>query len=661
MELLIDIVAILAAAMVIVLISRLLKMPSVVGLLLTGVVIGPHASGLVADVHEVEVLAEVGVILLLFTIGLEFSLKKLLTMKRMVLLGGTMQCGFTILIAALVCRPLAGDFRTSVYIGFLLALSSTAVVLKLLQERGEMNSPPGRISLSILIFQDVAVVPLMLAVPLLAGQGGDPARSAGLLLTKGVGVFALVGAGAVWIVPRLLGAVARTRDRELFLLTIVVLCFAVALLTYSIGLSLALGAFLAGLVISESEYSHQAVASVLPFKDLFTSFFFISIGMLLDLSYVLHGPHLVLLGLAAVLLVKLLAAAGAGLLLGLPLRTALLGGLILSQIGEFSFIMSKVGLDHGFLAGEGYQLFLAVTVLSMALTPLFFIRGPALADFLAGLRWLAPIRHGLYRTAPDTKPEEHQELTDHLVIVGFGLGGRQVAQAARTWDIPYVVMEMNPDTVETEKAKGVPIFYGDAGQATILDHARVKHARVVVVAVPDPVVTRRITRVVRDLAPDAEIIVRSKYFLDYEELLRQGASQVVVEEYESAIELFTLALEHYYVDREEVERFTGEVRATGYDMTRPLPKGAQNLCEFALPNLEFRRYTVEQGAPATDKSLEALELRKTHGLTVFAIRRGRDVNPSPGAKTRLEVGDVILAAAQPRQLQEAVALFATQA
>ena len=290
-----EIVIIFGLSIFVLFICYRLRVPTIVGFLLTGTIAGPYGLALIKQSHEVETLAEIGVVLLLFTIGIEFSLNSLLKVRRTVLMGGSLQVFITILATFVVAELLGRPFGESIFLGFLISLSSTAIVLKLLQERGEIDSPQGRTSLAILIFQDVIVVPMVLLAPLLSGGAENVGQSLLYLLVKGVVVIALVIASAHYLVPRLLYQIARTRSRELFLLSIVVMCFAVAWLTSSIGLSLALGAFLAGLIISESEYSHQALSNILPFRDVFLSFFFISIGMLLDLDFLLSHPFLIVM------------------------------------------------------------------------------------------------------------------------------------------------------------------------------------------------------------------------------------------------------------------------------------------------------------------------------------------------------------------------------
>ncbi|HII03115.1 TPA: cation:proton antiporter, partial [Methanosarcinaceae archaeon] len=370
--------------------------PSVLGFLVTGMLLGPYGLGLIGETQGVEILAEFGVIFLLFIIGVELSLKELWEIKKTVLAGGTLQILLTILLVFLLCMQMGFSRASSVFIGFLISLSSTAIVLKILQEKSEVYSPHGRTSLAVLIFQDIIIVPMILVTPLLAGVSQELTGSLSTLLLKGVGIILLVILSARYIVPRLLYYVASTRSRELFLLSVIFICLSTALLTSSAGLSLALGAFLAGLVISESEYSQQTTGYIMPFKDVFMSFFFVSIGMLLDVQYFLENPHVFILMAFAVVFLKALSGAIATFLLGYPLRTTLLTGLALSQVGEFSFVLSKFGLEFNLLDQNTYQTFLAVSILTMGITPFVINGSPGVVDFFLRKVSDTKLVHGLY-------------------------------------------------------------------------------------------------------------------------------------------------------------------------------------------------------------------------------------------------------------------------
>ena len=369
MPLLNDIIIIFGLSAGVLYLCHRLQIPTIVGYLLTGVLVGPYGLGWVKEVEAVQLLAEVGVVSLLFTIGLEFSFRSLLQIKRSVLLGGSLQVLFTVIATILITQTFGHSVGESVFIGFITALSSTAIVMKILQERAEVETPHGNTALGILIFQDIIVVPMILITPFLGGTQGKTHEQLLILLAEEAGIVVLIAIWAKYVVPKLFFRIAQTKNRELFSLSVIVMCLAVAWLTHHAGLSLALGAFLAGLVISESEYSHQALGSILPFKDVFTSFFFILIGMLLDITFFFRHPIYLLFLAAGVYLMKAVLAASAVAIMGLPVRTFIIAGLSLGQIGEFSFILSQTGIQYGFLAGDIYQRFLAISVLTMMITP----------------------------------------------------------------------------------------------------------------------------------------------------------------------------------------------------------------------------------------------------------------------------------------------------
>jgi len=379
-----DILILLMFAVVIVFLLQRLKLPSVIGFLITGIIIGPYALSLIRNVEQVETLSEIGVILLLFVIGMELSIKQLASIRKTVFLGGFFQVGVTILISAVLYHFTGHSWSESVFIGFLLALSSTAIVLKTLQDRHEMAEPHAKNALAILIFQDIIVVPMLLFTPLMAGESTNIWASVIGLLLKSIGVIVITVLLARYVVPRVMYEVAKTNSKELFLLVTITLCFAIAFLTSIAGLSLALGAFIAGLIISESEYSYQATSVILPFRELFTSFFFVSVGMLLDISFFFdHFWTILLLGVM-VFFIKSIIAAGAVAILKYPPKTIILTGLTLFQVGEFAFILSKVGINFGLLTTETNQYFLSVSILTMLCTPFVIILSKPIANNLLG-------------------------------------------------------------------------------------------------------------------------------------------------------------------------------------------------------------------------------------------------------------------------------------
>ena len=621
-----DAVMIFGLSCAVIVASHRLRVPPVIGFLLTGVLAGPHGLGLVGAAHEVEVFAEIGVILLLFVIGMELSLAELQRLKKPVFVGGAAQVLLTIAVFELPFMLFGVGLGKALFIGFLGALSSTAIVLKVLGEKAQLGAPHGRISLGMLIFQDVAVVPMMLLIPLLAGTADNPWFSLGELFLKAVLIVAVLFFLAKKVIPRVLEAVIRTRSRELFLMTTLGLCFAIALLTSSVGLSLSLGAFLAGLIMSESEYSHSALDGVLPFRDVFTSIFFVSIGMLLDPFFVLtHLPQV--LGLAlAILILKALLAASAGRLLGYPWHVAIVGGLCLCQIGEFSFVLAGVGMGSNLLSQTEYQYFLAVAIMTMAVTPFLIAAVPNISERL--VRIIPP------RLKDVAEDESQENLDDHLVIVGFGLGGRHLSRAAKAAGIRYVILEMNPDTVRRERDRGEPILYGDASQAAVLEHVGIGRARILAVVISDPAAIGRIVATAHGLNPAMHIVVRTRFVSEIESLLQLGAQEVVAEEYETSVEMFIRVLSSYLVPRRDIERFVREIRAEGYGMLRRPALNSVEACSVGGSCSSFGAtvLTVSPGAFVVGKSLVDSDLRKEHGLTVVAVQRDdrTHINPDPG-------------------------------
>lgn len=568
MTLINELIIVFALSIVVFFIFSKIRIPAIVGFLITGVLAGPHGLGVIKDVYKVETLAEIGIVLLLFTIGIEFSFADLKKIARAVLIGGSIQVFLTGLCSFIIAQILGLTVNQSVFIGFIVSLSSTAIALKIIQERAEIDSPHGRTTFGILIFQDLIVVPMMLLIPLLAGVQTDSSNTLLILLAKTLGIILLVIVGSKWIVPFILYQITKTRNRELFLLSVIVICFSIAWMTHSIGLSLALGAFLAGLIISESEYHHEALGNILPFKDVFTSLFFISVGMLLDIKFFLNNPWTIILITIGVLVLKIILAGVTTILLGFPLRTAILVGFKLCQVGEFSFILAKVGAESGLLEGNTLQLFLAVSILTMTVTPFLAAVAPYVVDITMKLPLPKRLKVGLYNEQYSKKKQK----SDHTIIVGFGLNGRNIARTSITANIPYVIIEMNPQTVRHERKKGQPIIHGDATHEVVLEYAGIKTARILVVAISDTEGTRKIVRLARRLNPNIYIIVRTRYVEEVNTLYELGADEVIPEEFETSIEIFTRVLEQYMVPKHEIEKSVAQVRADGYKMFRNISK-----------------------------------------------------------------------------------------
>ncbi|MDX2247942.1 MAG: cation:proton antiporter [Bacteroidia bacterium] len=622
--LLTEIVIILGLSVLIILIFQKLKLPSILGFLLTGAMTGPSGLSLVNATHEVELLAEIGVIFLLFVIGIELSLKGLAAIRKTVIGGGLLQVGGTILFTTAITYGLGLKLAEAVFMGFLLSLSSTAIVLKLLQSSGDITAPQGRISVGILIFQDIIVVPMMLLTPIMAGQADDVGMTLLIMVGKIAGVLGVIVVLARYAVPFLLAQVVKTRSTELFLMTIIVLCFSTAWLTASVGLSLALGAFFAGLVISESDYHHQATAIVLPFREIFVSFFFVSVGMLLDLRF--FGTHLlsIISITAGVILLKALVVGLAVFLLRYPARIVILSALALFQVGEFAFILSSIGMEYNLLSENVYQYFLAISIVSMAITPFVIHYSTPITDWLIRAPFPQPVRDKLQSLAPgkiaETPGPMEQKLQDHLVIIGYGINGHNLSRAAKQAGISYIIVELNSDTVREAQQAGEPIVFGDASQETILQHVHVTEARVVVIAISDPTATKRIIGKVRELTPGAYIIVRTRYVKEIPESLRLGANEIIPEEFETSIEIFSRVLRKYLIPTHEIQSFVHHIRSQNYEVFRqPSDLPAPML---SLPDIEIATLPVQQGENRiVGKSIGESGLRQKFNITILAIRR----------------------------------------
>ncbi|MBS0636102.1 MAG: cation:proton antiporter [Verrucomicrobia bacterium] len=554
-----DIVIIFGLSMAILLLCHRLKIPSIVGFILTGVLSGPHGLQLVRGVDNVEILSQIGIILLLFTVGMELSIRKILDTKRYFFLGGLIQVALTTLGGYLIAQYVQRPVGESLFLGFLLSLSSTAIVLRILQDRVETGSPYGRIIVAILIFQDILVIPLMLLVPFMAGK--MTLSDISLVQIFGALLF-IVSAflAAIYLLPWLLDYIARTKSRELFLLAIFLICFSVAWFAANLGLSLSIGAFLAGLIISETEYSHEAIGDVLPFRDIFTSFFFVSVGMMLDIGFVLSQPF-VILGLSAlVILFKTVTGGIATLLLGTPLRIAVVSAIALSQIGEFSFVLAKAGIENNIGLQYYYQLFLAVSLFTMAITPFMMLVAPHLANLAMMMPLPTKMKTGLFQL-----PElvEHQK-KDHVVIVGFGISGKNLAGSCRYAGIPYTIIETNPDTVHSERKRGEPIHFGDASHEAVLNHAHIKQAKVLAVLVNDSHAALRIVKNARKLNPNLFIISRTRYVQDVALFSKGGSDDIIPDEFGASIEIFTRVLRKFNISTEEIDTYTSRLSNTQF-------------------------------------------------------------------------------------------------
>jgi CPA2 family monovalent cation:H+ antiporter-2 len=647
-----DLLILLAASIPIVFICHRLRLPVIVGLMITGVVIGPYGLGLIKDAQAVEALAEIGVVLLLFTIGLEFSLRRMMEMKRLVLCGGGLQVFLTILVVTGLVRAFGRTTSQAAFFGFLFALSSTAIVLKTYMDRLEIDTPHGKAGVGILLFQDLCIVPMMLLVPVLSGREGSSFANIAIKLGTALSVIAGIILAARFVVPFLLHHVVRLRSQEVFIIFVVMVSLGTAWLTSHFGLSMALGSFIAGIVLAESEYSHQIVSDVMPFRDIFNSVFFISIGMLLSLSSLAANLSTTLLWFVALVLGKAIIVLVVSRLLGDSLRVGTMVGIGLAQVGEFSFILAKVGLGQGLLSESDYQRFLAASILSMIATPFLISVAPRVGYALQS------------RLSPGSPLDPQMEdieaachgLSEHVVVVGYGMNGRNLAKVLRHVGIPYVVLELNAEVVRQARAQGAPVEYGDASRKEVLGHVGLLRAGIMVVAISDPISTRRAVAVAREMNPDLQIIVRTRYMAEVEELYRLGANQVIPEEFETSVEIFSRVLREYGVSRNVIQREVEDIRKEGYHMLRSasLPLADLSVIAEAFSSTGTETIFISPNSPSIGKTLGELDLRNQTGASVTAAIRDGDTKINLGPDFRIAEDDILVLLGQSEHLEQAV-------
>ena len=628
-----ELVLVYALALVFVMIGARLRVPSIVALIAAGVVAGPAGIGLMRSPEDVDLMAEIGVALLLFTAGLEFSLEEVRRIWRTIVPGAAGQVGFTVLVAGAVILLSAGGTLTRAgVIGLFIALSSTAVVLKELAVRNHAHAPHGRLAIGILLLQDLVVITVLAMAPtLLGGEHATSNESAPAALVR----LALVGGGVLLIgrvlLPRVL-RMASAISREAFLLSVLLASVGTAVLAAAGGLSLAAGAFLGGLILAEGEFSHQVHADVRPLRDLLASLFFVSVGMLIDIRAMLPVLPVVAAIAAAIMIVKASLATGALLLTRAPLRVAIAAGIALAQVGEFSFVLGRAALDGGVISDQWWQVLLGASVITMAITPFAVAAAPDLALRLAGSS--APV--------PESLSGSRHQLKDHVVILGYGMGGQLLAQSLSELSVPYVVLELNGATVRHALERGVNIHYADVSALEPLEAAGVAHAAAVVSVLSDPVASERAVKAVRTLSADVPLISRTRYRREAERLAAGGATLAVAEELEASLEVLSQLLARLHIPGNVAETVVDSYRrAVGGSSGRASRAPAIPLDQLPreIVDAPVSSFRIPQEAWAVGKTLQELDLRNSTGATVLAIRRNGKTTTSPMGNFTLERGD----------------------
>jgi CPA2 family monovalent cation:H+ antiporter-2 len=629
-----------------------MRLPAIAGFLVVGAVAGPGGLALVPDPDRVRVLAEIGVIFLLFEIGLELPMSRLRDLGKMGLIAGGAQVAITVIAVAAGAYFMGLSPASALVMGGLVSMSSTALVIRLLSDEAQIDAPQGRLAVSVLVFQDLAIVPFLLAIPFLAGGGEDSAQGLALSVIRMLAALALVLFIVRVGVPRVLNFVAQARSPDLFSLLALLIVLGSAFLAEELGLTLAVGAFLAGVAATSSPYAQQLFSEVVPLRGVVLGLFFTAIGMLFDPQALIDHAPLVLLYLVITVVLKTgVIAAASTLLLGHSLRIGLLAGLALSQTGEFTFVLAEAAAQAGLLGEPYYQIVLSGSILSLLASPFIMRAAPGIAD--AAARW----RDGGDAEAEIVPEADPSVRGERVVVIGYGPAGQTLTRLLRTIEIPYLIIDNNPRAVERAQAHEPHILFGDATRPTLLSRLGVHEARLVVVAISDALATRRIVTRLRLLGPDTPVLARTRYVLEVDPLETAGASSVVAEEFEASIELVARTLEIFEVPSGPIARFTQALRDEGYGAIRsPAPLPMDPWLMELLEESDTEWLECPPGFPA-ERSLQQLDVRARTGCTILAVERSGNANTNPDPAEPLHPGDRLLVLGEADDLAKLKALL----
>lgn len=602
---------ILITAVIVLLIFNKLKLPTMIGLFITGIVLG-HA---INDTTLISSLSELGVIFLLFIIGLEFSAEKFSAIRHYALIGGILQVVLTSVLIAVLGLAIGLKVNSAIFFGFLVAFSSTAIVMKVMQKKHITHSAQGRVTLGILIFQDIAVIIVILITPLLAGHSLE-FNSLPALLIKVAGLAFLIFVGARWFIPLALRDAARTKNRDLFLLLTLFICMGTTFATSLIGIGPELGAFIAGLLISNTEYSHQTLGYIQPFQDVFMSLFFISIGLMVNLHLFLYNIVAIVSLTAAILAINFTATLITGMALKLPTKVSISIAILLSQIGEFSFVLAKEGMKYGLMTNQFFSIFLGVSILTMSSTPFLEKLTPKIVRAFSRIDYFKVDSE--LKTLPE-ELEDAQDIEDHVILVGMGINGKQMAKACSEFHIPYRIVDMNPTIVENQQALGIPIIYGKASNESVLKELNITSAQCIVISASTYDETLKTIDTARRLNPDIHIIVRTQYLKNIDEVIEAGADEVIPKEFETSIMMFTRIMDYYNKDVDEITDAINDLRSDNYNAFRTVSsEDISAYLNYKYTDLEIDSLRVSENAHLDEFPFEE------HSLKVTGVVRGED-------------------------------------
>lgn len=644
----VQIVLLMLIAVVSVAVFKRIHLPPILAYLFAGVIAGPSGISLFAHPEEMHLLAEVGIVFLLFSLGLEFSLPKLLAMRSLVFGAGLLQMLTTTLLGCLVVLILTDvSVSAAIVLGGMLALSSTAIVIKQVTEMGILNNVRTQLAISILLFQDLAVVPFLIVIPLLSGADSSSlAWALSLALVKGVVVVAVLMSVGKWLLPWVFREVARTRTDELFVLTTILVALLAGGLTYAFGLSMALGAFLAGMMLGESQYKYQLEADIRPFRDILMGLFFATVGMQLELRVLFEYWYWIILGVALLMVTKVVLVRVSASLFAMSSVDAWSAGIKLCQVGEFSFVIAALANTHGVITPTQSSVIVCIGVISMALTPYLIERSLEIAQ------WLAPDKRALHTL--EQPVFEAEDIREHVVICGFGRVGQSVARMLDMEEVEYVVVDVDPIRVHESRSAGEPVIFGDATQKDILLNAGITDAKLVLITFSDAEQAKLVIDAARQCREDIDVMVRTYRDAELDALYKAGASQVVPELQEGSLMLITQVMHYAGIPMSRILRRVREERKGRYDHLHGFYPGETTEISYGTADkLEFI-HAVALGADAFAIGKTIAELGKlTEKVKIKSIRRGTvDWDPADWHQA-LASGDIVVVAGKPRRVERA--------
>jgi CPA2 family monovalent cation:H+ antiporter-2 len=630
-----QLIIILGFSIPVIYIFNKIKLPSIIGFLITGIIIGPFGLKLIDDMAGIQLMAEIGVAFLLFTIGIEIRLSRFLKHSSEILLTGGLQILCTFFVGMIIGFTMQLSISQSIFIGFILVHSSSALILKILKDRDDEASPQGRISIGVILFQDMMVVPMMLLIPFLAGESGPDALMIIWKLVKSILIIVVILVAARYVIPRVLERLVNMNMRDVLVIASVVITMGIAGITESLGLSLAIGAFLAGLALSDTDFTHQIISDISPFRDVFLSVFFVAFGMILNLDFLRENPDYIILISLIIIMIKATIVFGLVKLLKYPLRVALLSGVLLSQIGEFSFVLASQGFKNNIISNDIYQTFIGASVLTFIVTPL-----------LTSLVYYLLARKNIFDpTQRDVKLDVRVPVSNHVIICGMGLNGRNLVKVLKDTAINYVIIDLNFQKIKKSKSKGDKnTIWGDASSVEILRRANVEAARVMVIAISDRFLTKSCLSNAKAIHPNLHVIVRTKYVADIEDLLAMGADDVIPEEFETSIQIFSRVLKMFHIPNSIILAQGNIIRNKSYGVFREVRYTQEAFDQISqiLAQGTIETYYIAAKNPIIGRSIRDVNLKAKSGAMIINIIRNNQTITNPPSDFVLQAADQLI-------------------